>query len=190
MCVLHIHDIYMQAAVGITEYASTHAGFRGTLKYRYSDFIVREVSLAKEIVRLTDTSDRVSLPPDDKAAAPPAGSAEAAPAAGAGAAPATEDAALAAPGAAAGVAEMEGLVGKEVTAQILALVEKAQSQEGVLKGGDEDVKAWEVVLEPDADKAKRTAIHKCVRANFAPLESDSVKVGDVTAVRGLREGVA
>ena len=175
----------MQTAVGITEYASTHAGFRGTLKYRYSDFIVREVSLAKEIVRLTDTSDRVSLPPDDNAAAPLAGAAPASLAA----APATADAAPAA-GAAAGVAEMEGLVGKEVTAQILALVEKAQSQEGVLKGGDEDVKAWEVVLEPDADKAKRTAIHKCVRANFAPLESDSVKVGDVTAVRGLREGVA
>ena len=34
----------------------------------------------------------------------------------------------------------------------------------------------QVVLEPDADKAKRTAVHKCVRSHFAPLESDSVKV--------------
>lgn len=35
----------------------------------------------------------------------------------------------------------------------------------------------QVVLEPSADKAKRTAVHKCIRAHFAPLESDSVKVG-------------
>jgi hypothetical protein len=32
--VLHLR--VRQAMVGITEYASTHAGFRGTLKYRYS----------------------------------------------------------------------------------------------------------------------------------------------------------
>ena len=32
----------------------------------------------------------------------------------------------------------------------MALVEKAQSQEGALNGADEDVMAWEVVLEPDA----------------------------------------
>jgi hypothetical protein len=31
----------------------------------------------------------------------------------------------------------------------MALVEKAQSQEGALNGADEDVMAWEVVLEPD-----------------------------------------
>jgi hypothetical protein len=37
-----------------------------------------------------------------------------------------------------------------------------------------------VVLAPDADKAKRTAVHKCVRAHFAPLESDSVKVGEAS----------
>ena len=133
VCVSHVHDIYLQTAVGITEYASTHAGFRGTLKYRYSDFIVREVSLAKEIVRLTDTSDRVSLPPDDKASAPSASAAPAAQAAdgaaGAVAAPAAADAVPAAPGAAAGVAEMEGLVGKEVTGRILALVEKVSCSE-------------------------------------------------------------
>jgi hypothetical protein len=33
----------------------------------------------------------------------------------------------------------------------------------------------QVVLEPNADKAKRTAVHKCIRTHFAPLESDSVK---------------
>ena len=33
----------------------------------------------------------------------------------------------------------------------------------------------QVVLEPNADKAERTAVHKCIRTHFAPLESDSVK---------------
>ena len=51
--------------VGITEYASAHAGFRGTNKYRYSDFIVREISRAKEEVRLTDKADAIMLPPGE-----------------------------------------------------------------------------------------------------------------------------
>jgi hypothetical protein len=48
--------------VGITEYAnSSHPGFRRTMKYRSSDFIVCEVSLAREVVKLTDTSDKIGI---------------------------------------------------------------------------------------------------------------------------------
>ena len=174
--------------VGITEYASAHAGFRGTNKYRYSDFIVREISRAKEEVRLTDKADTIMLPPGEVATSTAAATEGGVGAGGEqGAAGAVS---------AAGVAEMETLVGKETAERIMALVTK--DKDATAAGTEhEDAKAWEVVLEPDADKAKRTAVHKCVRTHFAPLESDSVKVGDVTAVRvfhplgnggGWREG--
>ena len=123
------------------------------------DFIVREVSRAKEVVRLTDKSGRVSLPPDDRAVAP--AGAPAAPV-GAGAAGGTtgagggegHDAPPAAgtsegpeaPEHAAGVAEMEGLVGKELTSRIVALVHKAQTEAKSEAAADEDAKAWEVCV--------------------------------------------
>ncbi len=48
--------------VGITEYTkSSHPSFRGTMKYLYSDFIVCEMSLAREVVKLTDTSDKIAI---------------------------------------------------------------------------------------------------------------------------------
>jgi hypothetical protein len=49
--------------------------------------MVREVSLSKEVVRLTDTSDHVSLPLDDAAAASASAAAAAAAAAATAAAP-------------------------------------------------------------------------------------------------------
>jgi tRNA pseudouridine13 synthase len=39
--------------VGISSFASSTAGFRGTLKQRYSDFIVHEVARDGALVRLT-----------------------------------------------------------------------------------------------------------------------------------------
>lgn len=41
--------------VGITEYISTHPGFSAVLKERYSDFLVYEIDLEGNVVRLTDT---------------------------------------------------------------------------------------------------------------------------------------
>lgn len=46
--------------VGIFEYISTHKGFSGTLKQRYSDFVVHEMDLQGRTVHLSDTS----LPPE------------------------------------------------------------------------------------------------------------------------------
>lgn len=40
--------------VGITEYISKHEGFQGVIKQRYSDFIVSEIDLSGQVVKLTD----------------------------------------------------------------------------------------------------------------------------------------
>lgn len=42
--------------LGITEYASDHQGFQGTIKERWTDFQVHEISLDGKIAKLTDTS--------------------------------------------------------------------------------------------------------------------------------------
>ena len=41
--------------VGITEYINEFAGISGILKQRYSDFVVRERNLERQLVKLTDT---------------------------------------------------------------------------------------------------------------------------------------
>eukprot|EP00047_Mylnosiga_fluctuans_P005870 m.243244 g.243244 ORF g.243244 m.243244 type:complete len:621 (-) comp14197_c0_seq1:211-2073(-) len=51
--------------VGITMYVTEHAGFRGTIKQRFSDFLVYEVDTAGNVVHLTPTE----LPSDAGAAA-------------------------------------------------------------------------------------------------------------------------
>ena len=40
-----------------------------------------------------------------------------------------------------------------------------------------------VILEPEASKEKRTAVHQCVRKHFPKLESDSIRVGEATSLR-------
>ncbi|KAL3851730.1 hypothetical protein ACJMK2_015451 [Sinanodonta woodiana] len=47
--------------VGITEYISSHQGFHGILKQRYSDFIVNEIDLEGNIVHLTSTDITVEM---------------------------------------------------------------------------------------------------------------------------------
>jgi tRNA pseudouridine13 synthase len=42
-----------EAEAGISCYASSHPGFRGVLKHRYSDFIVHEVARDGTVVQLT-----------------------------------------------------------------------------------------------------------------------------------------
>ncbi|KAI1294910.1 Pseudouridylate synthase 7 -like protein [Halotydeus destructor] len=56
-----------EADVGITEYLSTHKGFFGLLKQRYSDFVVHEVRMNGEEVRLTNM-DLPEKPVDPKLA--------------------------------------------------------------------------------------------------------------------------
>ena len=54
-------DFMLESDFGITEYVtSDSAGFSGILKHRFTDFVVHEISLNGEAVKLTD----LSLPPD------------------------------------------------------------------------------------------------------------------------------
>ena len=45
----------LECDVGITQYCSTHEGFSGILKQRYSDFLVNEINLDGKTVHLTST---------------------------------------------------------------------------------------------------------------------------------------
>jgi hypothetical protein len=113
------------------------------------DFIVREVSLAREVVQLKSTNTGIALPPDEAASG--AGSA-AMPAAGgpekgdgavadsAGAAAPSSEAAAVETTKAAGIQEMEALVGKDLAGKIVALLSKAKDSDAA----DDDPANWEV----------------------------------------------
>jgi tRNA pseudouridine13 synthase len=45
----------LECDVGISQYCSTHGGFSGVLKQRYSDFLVNEINLDGKTVHLTNT---------------------------------------------------------------------------------------------------------------------------------------
>jgi len=58
-----------EVSVGITEYATEQPGFRGTLKYRCADFIVREISLDRRVIKLRSTAPTAEMPPGSQAEA-------------------------------------------------------------------------------------------------------------------------
>ena len=148
----------MQAArlteeqVGIQGYITTQPGFRGTLKYRYSDFIVHEVDLNKRIVRLTDTSPtaevRVQQSSGDQSCSY-----------------SSEER----------LAALRELIGEAHAESVIELERAAKA------GSNCDP----VVLDPEADKKKRTAVHQFIKSHFLVLSTDSIKVGDAgqTAIR-------
>ncbi|CAF2479447.1 unnamed protein product [Rotaria sp. Silwood2] len=49
-------DYNPEVSVGITQFLSNHDGFDGIIKYRYSDFLVNEISFDGSIIHLTDLS--------------------------------------------------------------------------------------------------------------------------------------
>jgi tRNA pseudouridine13 synthase len=51
-----------ESTVGIARFMNTAKGFQGILKQRYADFIVREVDLEGNIVRLTDIAPPKKVP--------------------------------------------------------------------------------------------------------------------------------
>ena len=135
-----------ESSIGITEYISETPGIKGSMKYRFSDFIVREVAMDKTVVCLTDMSGKVEGAPGQEVAEEGVD----------------------------GFEKLESLVGKEVAARVKTLVEQ-----------DEVDGSAEIVLEADADKAHRTAVHTCIKQHFPKLTTDTVKVGSdqKTAVR-------
>ncbi|KAI0238771.1 TRUD domain-containing protein [Lamellibrachia satsuma] len=64
--VLEEGRVLCEQDVGIIEYISSHPGFSGIIKQRYSDFLVNEIDLAGEVVRLTDLSCPVEATSDTK----------------------------------------------------------------------------------------------------------------------------
>ena len=111
------------------------------------DFIVREVSLAKEVVQLKSTNINIALPPGEPAPAPGSAVTPTTEGPGAGAVPDAAGAAALPSGAAAveatnaaGIQEMEALVGKEMAGKIVALLSKAKDS----ATGDDDPANWEV----------------------------------------------
>ncbi len=52
-----------EATCGISVYLGQHAGFTGAIKQRYSDFIVREIDMQRQVVRLSDVSVPDALVP-------------------------------------------------------------------------------------------------------------------------------
>jgi hypothetical protein len=109
------------------------------------DFIVREVSLAKEVVQLKNTSSSIALPSDEAGSAAGAASAPAAepavdgggPDAGAAGATAADAQVADAP---AGMQELEALIGKDLAERVLALKVKGKGADA----NDGDPKKWEV----------------------------------------------
>lgn len=140
--------------VGIQGYINKQPGFRGTLKYRFSDFIVHEVDIQKNLIRLTDTSpkraDQQSHPGLEQE--PSVVSIENR------------------------LKSLQELIGDSNAQKILAL--EVTSKE---KPSDRA----NVVLEPEPDKKKRTAIHQFIKTHFSSLSTDSIKVGEAgqTAIR-------
>jgi tRNA pseudouridine13 synthase len=143
-----------EADLAITEYATKNNGFKGTLKYRYSDFIVREVAMDGSVVKLTDTSSKIKIGAQSEAA-PASEKPESE----------TKDR----------MALLSEIVGAEQAGKVVELE----------KSGEGDAHGEPVVLNPDADKTRRTAVHQIVREHFPSMSSDSVKVGDKneTAIR-------
>jgi tRNA pseudouridine13 synthase len=140
--------------VGIQGYINTQPGFRGTLKYRYSDFIVHEVDLNKNIIRLTDTNPESAEKQRRQQPAEEPG----------GALTDEERAAV-----------LTALIGEANAQKVLEL-------ERAFKAGDAD--AAPVILEPEPDKKKRTDVHQCIKTKFPTLSTDSIKVADGrTAIR-------
>jgi hypothetical protein len=140
--------------VGIQGYINSQPGFRGTLKYRFSDFIVHEVDLNKNIIRLTDTSPKSAA----NQIQPP-----------------TQDSNDALPNENR-LKELADIVGDELAKSIVELEVESKESPAVSKN---------VVLEPEPDKKKRTAIHQFIKAHFPTLSTDAIKVGDSgqTAIR-------
>lgn len=102
---------------------------------------MREVSLAKEVVQLKNTSTSIALPPDKAGSAAGAASVPAADLAVDGGGPdASTAGAPAADAPVAGMQELEALIGKDLAERVLALKVKGKGADA----DDSDPKKWEV----------------------------------------------
>ncbi|KAK3240968.1 hypothetical protein CYMTET_49221, partial [Cymbomonas tetramitiformis] len=143
-----------ESQVGITQYMTSAPAFTGTLKLRFTDFIVNEVDLSGKVVRLTTTAaSAVASPVDEQ--------------------PKVEESSEQL--IETGLLVITETFGDEVSDKVKTFVLQA-SDENRTKGST-------LVLPVEKDKAKRTRVHQCVRENFKALGSDTVEVEENMAIR-------
>lgn len=135
--------------VGISHFASSTPGFRGALKQRYSDFVVREVASDGAIVRLTS----FDLPDDDESG-DNAGDVDA---------DVVADQSRA-------LESFRLLCGEADYVALRGFLER------VSEGGDGDLSP--IILSADADKAHRSEVHDFIKRNFKLLVTDTVEHSD------------
>ena len=135
-----------EASLGITEFLTPGPGFLAITKLRFTDFIVHEVSLSGQTVRLEALEDAPAAP------AP----ADSAPGAGAPHAPADV----------AAEAALADVVGLEVAQALCQLQASAKAAGGAAQSEP-------VLLPRDDDKAHRKAVHQLVKQHLLPLVSDT-----------------
>ncbi|CAA7041194.1 unnamed protein product [Microthlaspi erraticum] len=132
--------------VGISCFISQLPGFRGILKQRYADFIVNEVDMDGNVVRLTtlDVSPEMDVKEEDK----------------------TKSSDNEPQSYASAIESFRSISTVTDAERLETLVNQVTS------GTDGDI--LPVVLDPSSDKSKRTAIHNFVKENFKFLVTDTV----------------
>ncbi|KAL1211648.1 hypothetical protein V5N11_023649 [Cardamine amara subsp. amara] len=142
-----------EADVGISCFISQLPGFRGILKQRYADFIVNEVDIDGNVVRLTslDLPPEMDVKEEDKTK-----SSENVP---------------------------QNYVSAIESFRSISSVTDAERLETLINqvnlGTDDEISP--IVLDPSSDKSKRTAIHNFVKENFKFLVTDTVDGPDATS---------
>ncbi|CAM6094776.1 unnamed protein product [Calypogeia fissa] len=166
-------EMATEDAVGISSYMTKSPGFRGTLKQRYSDFIVHEISCNGTVIRLTsldpppDESPAETLPVPEKTDI--GATSDDATIIGAEIPP-SEDADT--------IDAFRILVGDEDTEQLKNLLKRIEEKESELTP---------VFLAPDSDKAHRAAVHNFFKSKFPFLVTDTVDgPGDVASSKCVR----
>eukprot|EP00127_Corallochytrium_limacisporum_P003448 Clim_evm76s149 gene=Clim_evmTU76s149 len=151
--------------VGITEYASPNAPVvHGVLKQRIDDFIVREITLDRKIVRLTDTT---TIPKEDIEYAKQTASAT------------EEDRDKLKASFRAAIDSC----GSEADHSAETCLEQLQSLQ------DSEDREEEIVLPYPSDKQQRKHIHMAIRSLFGgKMESEASTVGDTQRIKVFKGG--
>uniref|UniRef100_A0A0D3B9P7 TRUD domain-containing protein n=2 Tax=Brassica oleracea var. oleracea TaxID=109376 RepID=A0A0D3B9P7_BRAOL len=135
-----------ESDVGISCFISQLPGFRGILKQRYADFIVNEVDMDGNVVRLTslDVSPEMDVKEEDK----------------------TKSSDDVPQSYASAIESFRSLCSASDAERMETLVNQVTS------GAEDEISP--VVLDPSSDKSKRTAIHNFVKEKFKFLVTDTV----------------
>ena len=142
-----------EASLGITEFLTPGPGFLAITKLRFTDFIVHEVSLSGNTVKLEALADVPAAPAADAASAPGPDAPDDAPAE-----PVEPEAAA--------EAALAAVVGLEVAQALCRLQASAKAAGGAAQSEP-------VLLPRDDDKESRKAVHLLVKQHLPPLVSDT-----------------